>query len=108
MGANGKPQKYHAIPTTVDGIRFASKREAKRYALLKLLAQAGEISELRLQPSFPLRVNGELVCTYVADFQYVNKSGVCIIEDSKGMRTSVYKIKRKLMRACYGIEIQEV
>jgi dsDNA-binding SOS-regulon protein len=62
--------KYGAVRTEVDGISFASKKEARRYSELKLLERAGEIADLQLQPRFPLTVNGVRVCTYVADFQY--------------------------------------
>jgi hypothetical protein len=106
--------KYGAVPTVLDGVRFASKREAARYATLKLLERAGEIKELELQPRFPLyvcrRQNGELhkVCDYVADFQYrEGRDGVLVVEDSKGMRTPTYRLKAKMFTAQYGLEIRE-
>lgn len=99
--------KYRSIPTAVDGITFASRAEARRYGHLKLLQQAGAISGLELQPRFPLIVNGVKVCTYVADFRYVDRKRT-IVEDVKGCRTQVYRLKRALMLACYGIEIAEV
>ena len=92
--------KYGAVPTEIDGIRFASKAEAKRYADLRLLERAGEIENLELQPRFPLHVNGKLVCTYVADFQYWDKAkSKSIVEDVKGVETPVFKLKRKLFQA---------
>jgi hypothetical protein len=99
--------KYGNKPTEVDGIRFASKREAARYSELKLLERAGKISALRLQPAFPLDVNGVPVCLYRADFAYV-ENGRHAVEDSKGFRTDVYKIKRALMKAVHGIDVVEV
>lgn len=106
MRAARKDAKYKAVPTHVDGIRFASKAEAQRYSELKLLQKAGLIAGLTLQPRYDLIVNGVKVCTYVADFRYVNP-GV-IVEDVKGIRTPVYQLKKKLMKALYGIEIREV
>ena len=107
--------KYGAQPQMVDGVRFASKREAKRYCELKLLQAIGEVKELDLQPRFPLyvcrRQNAELtkVCDYVADFRYrEGPTGVLVIEDAKGVRTPVYRLKRKMFEAQYGIQIREV
>lgn len=101
--------KYRNIPTMIDGIRFASKREAKRYCDLKLLERAGEISGLKLQPRYPLTVNGLHIATYVADFDYVETSSNRLItEDSKGVRTRDFINKAKLFHALYGREIQLV
>lgn len=103
--------KYHAIPTEVDGHRFASRAEARRYSELRLMEQAGEITALELQPVFPLVVNDTKVGTYIADFRYRTSAGVLVIEDVKGgnaTRTPVYRLKVKLVRALYGVEIQEV
>lgn len=102
-----KRAKYHNTRTTVDGIVFDSKREAERWQELRLMEKAGEITDLRRQVPFALTVNRQLVCHYKADFLYI-RDGKEIVEDAKGLRTREYAIKRKLMRACYGIEIQEV
>lgn len=107
--------KFHAVKTTVDGITFDSKREAKRYCELKLLQTAGEISELNTQPVFRLSVpdatSGGVaeVCKYIGDFRYV-KNGQVVVEDvkSKPTMTPIYRLKKKLMRALHGIEIVEV
>lgn len=99
--------KYRAIPTTVDGIRFASKKEAARYGQLKLMEKAGEISELCTQTKYPLTVGGTTVATYIADFTY-RKQGSTVVEDVKGVLTPVYRLKKKLMLAIWGIKIQEV
>ncbi len=96
--------KYRAIPVELDGIRFASKKEAKRYSELKLLERAKQISGLTLQPKFPLVVNGHKVCSYIGDFMYQN--GKLIVEDTKGYRTDAYRIKRKLFIALYGDKIE--
>jgi hypothetical protein len=101
--------KYGAIPTTVDNIRFASRAEASRYSELRLLEKAGQIVALTVQPRWPLTVNGYKVGTYVGDFAYSDVvSGRFCVEDVKGVRTPVYKLKSKLMRACHGIVIQEI
>jgi hypothetical protein len=99
--------KYGAIRTEVDNITFASKSEARRYAELKIMLAAGEIDDLELQPQYPIIVNGVKVCTYVADFRYIDRGGI-VVEDTKGVRTAVYRLKAKLLYACYGITVQEV
>jgi len=99
--------KYHAKRTEVDGIKFASRKEANRYQELCLLEKAGEISHLILQPVWKLVVNEMLICKYIADFQYCTEAGDVITEDCKGVLTPVYRLKKKLMKAVYGIEILE-
>lgn len=100
--------KFHAKKTNVDGVVFDSAREARRYGELKLLQRAKQIDDLTLQPSFPLRVNGQLVCVYRADFSY-NERGKRVVEDSKGFKTRDYIIKRKLFLALNaGIDHREV
>ena len=101
-----RKNKYGACPTTVDGRRFASKKEAGRYSQLALLETAGKISGLRTQVRYRLEVNGLLICTYVADFVY-HEAGAEVVEDAKGKRTGEYKLKAKLMQACRGITIRE-
>lgn len=92
----------------IDNIRFASKREGKRYSELKLLERAGQIRNLELQPKFPLKINGSLICTYVGDFLYF-EDNKRVIEDSKGFKTKEYIIKRKLLLALYpGMDHREV
>lgn len=103
-----KRHKYNAKRTTIDGVTFASMAEAKRFSELKLLERAGEITNLTLQPKYPIVVNGEKICTYIADFAYLDLHGKMHTEDKKGFRTALYSIKKKLVRACHGIEIEEV
>lgn len=105
-----KASKYRNIKT--DG--FASKKEAKRYQELLLLEKAEDISGLRTQVKYPLVVNDQLICTYIADFVYdewssMSKYAVCkrVVEDCKGFRTPVYKLKKKLMDAIHHIVIKE-
>ena len=102
--------KYKAIRTEIDGIWFASKKEAKRYQQLLLLEQAGEITHLELQPIYPIIYKGEKICRYQADFRYFDtKKRMRVLEDVKGMKTPVYRLKKKLVEAFYpGTKITEV
>lgn len=93
---------------TVDGILFHSRKEAKRYVELKLLEKAGTIKNLRLQPKWPLLVNGHLIGNYVADFTYRETTGELVIEDVKGVRTAMYRWKKKHFEAYYGMKITEI
>ena len=100
--------KYRAKPTIVDGIRFMSAKEARRYCELKLLVKAGKISDLKLQPRIRCVVNGEKVCDVVCDFFYIDRETFKeIYEDCKGMRLPMFKLKKRLAKACAGIEILE-
>lgn len=108
--------KYNSRKTTVDGITFDSKKEARRYLVLKKMEQDGEIKNLRLQvpvelvPSFEIVVDGKKrkrrPITYVADFVYY-KGNEKVIEDVKGLRTPVYKIKKKLFEYKFKTTIKE-
>lgn len=98
--------KYKAIKTIIDGIKFDSKKEGARYMQLKLMEKAGAISELSLQPKFDLMVNGTKCGFYKADFRYI-ENGKTVIEDVKGMKTPVYNLKKKLIKAIYDIDIFE-
>lgn len=108
--------KYKAIKTKVGREVFDSKKEANRYKQLLILQQAGKISDLQrqrrilLQDSFT-NANGEHVrpIYYIADFVYIdNETQKTIVEDVKGMRTDVYKLKKKLFEKKYNIAIKEV
>lgn len=98
--------KYGAVKTQVDGITFASKKEARRYTELKLLERAGQIRNLELQPRFDFIINGVNCGFYKADFRYF-EGQKRIVEDCKGMRTPIYALKSKLVRALYNVEILE-
>ena len=102
--------KYRAQPTTIDGIRFASKAEGRRYCELVLLQKAGRISELKLQPRYPLNSEGGgKIATYVADFEYVDSfDGKVATEDVKGVVTATFRLKQKLFEAQYGRKIRIV
>jgi predicted nuclease of restriction endonuclease-like RecB superfamily len=107
-----KPHKYGAKACVVDNIHFPSRREANRYAELKLLLRAGNISNLEIDAQTPIvyeiEVNGIHVTNYRPDFRYYdNDSRRMVICDAKGFRTDVYRLKKKLVRACFGIVIEE-
>lgn len=120
--------KYQAIKTCVGGIEFDSRKEARRYQELLLLERAGVISSLRRQVKYILipsqyetleryGKNGQRLkdgqkliekeCAYIADFVYI-ENGNEIVEDTKGVKTKDYIIKRKLLLWVHGIRIKEV
>lgn len=108
-GAQKKSKsKYNAIKCTIDGITFDSKLEAKHYMTLRNLVRSGEISQLQTQVDYPLEVNGVHIANYKADFVYVNKDGDTLVEDTKGFLTKEYRLKKKLVKAIYGVDIIEV
>ena len=100
--ASPKPSKYKNVRTN----GFDSKKEAARYQELVLLEKAGEIQALETQVGYPLRVKDVLIGHYVADYVYW-QNGDWVVEDCKGVKTPIYRIKCKLMKAIYGIEIKE-
>ena len=124
--------KYGNRKVVVDGVTFDSKREAKRYQELKLLEKCGAIRDLQRQVTFELipaqreestrvytkgrkkgqPIEGKIIekaVTYKADFTYIDAAtGKMVVEDSKGMRTRDYILKRKMLLYFHGIKIQEV
>jgi hypothetical protein len=104
--------KYRAKRCEIGGYSFASQMEGRRYLELKMLERAGKIWSLELQPKFPLVVMGKKVCTYIADFRYVepasNGEPCEVVEDVKGVRTQAYIIKKRLFEILYGMPIREV
>ena len=108
-----KPNKFKAIKTVVDGIKFDSKREAKRWGELRLLEMDGQIAKLNRQVRFDLIVNGVKVGRLTVDFTYVENRKL-VAEDSKGFRKQtdtnyqLFKLKAALVKAIYGIEVKEV
>ena len=106
-----KTTKYRNRKTTYKGIEFDSQKEKNRYQELLLLERAGEIRRIELQPRYDLVVNGHKLGFYRGDFRYEEvATGAVIIEDVKSpaTKTAVYQLKKKLVRALYGIEIREV
>lgn len=90
-----------------EAIRFPSKLEARRFAVLSGEQRSGKISGLELQPKFPIEIGGVKICKYVADFAYL-RDGKRVVEDAKGTPTPVFKLKLKLVAAIYGIEVEIV
>jgi Protein of unknown function (DUF1064) len=105
--ANSRRHKYGAKPVTIDGIRFASTKEGNRYAELILLNRGGHIRQLELQPEFEHLVDGKLMFTYRADFAYF-EGEKRVVEDVKGFKTPVYRLKKKIIEHAYHIEIREI
>jgi hypothetical protein len=128
-----RPRKYRNVPTVVDGIRFDSKAEARRYSELRMLEKCGAVRNIIRQPSFTLCADqdpdhakpiGELgtniVGIYRGDFQYEMRPGSdrhhggpnagwrTVVEDVKGIDTPMSKWKRKHVKAQYGIDVQLV
>ena len=105
-----KESKYHNKKVTVDGITFDSKREAARWQELRSMERAGEITGLVRQVKIELIPKTKLyrACYYIPDFAYFDKrEGKTVYEDSKGMKTKEYLLKRKLLYWRHGIEIKE-
>lgn len=109
IGQAGRGNKFHAVRTEVEGIIFDSKAEARRYQELRLLERDGQIRNLQCQPKYEFIVNGVKVASYRPDFRY-EQNGRVIHEDvkSKATKTRDYRIRKKLMMACYGLEVVEV
>lgn len=104
-----KPRnKFKNIKVEIDGHKFDSKGEAKYYGKKKIQLLSGELVSLELQVKYPLVVNGVNIGFYKADFRETWKSGRVDVVDFKGLRTPVYMLKKKLMKALYGISIKEV
>ena len=105
--------KYHAKKVTVDGIEFDSRREANRFAELKLMERAGMITDLKRQEEFELipKCGKERPAKYHADFSYIDTTtGEKVVEDvkSRATKTKDYILRRKLMNWRHGIQIREV
>ncbi len=115
-GGKKKRGKYGAQKvTTADGETYDSKKEYRRGQQLKELASAGKIKSLHRQVKYELipaqrDKDGKLIersCSYVADFVYKDENDNVIVEDTKGLKTAEYIIKRKLMLYKYGIRVVE-
>ena len=101
--------KYGNRKTMAGGILFDSKKEAEHYLWLLSEEQAERIYCLELQPKFPLVVEGVKIADYYADFRYCDaETHRQHVVDVKGVRTPVYRLKKKLVRALYGVEVEEV
>lgn len=109
--------KYGAKKVTYDCKTFDSQKEAQRYAELRLLERGKAIKDLKWQVMFQLLPaqkddSGKLIerpVDYIADFVYTDcRTGKQVIEDTKGMKTREYILKRKMMLYFHGIRIKEV
>lgn len=103
--------KYNNKQTREDNITFDSLKELRRYRELKLLLKAGRIQDLEVHRRFLIEVKGQLICRYEADFTYFKGRDMptyeFVVEDCKGVKTPLYKLKKKLMKAVLGIDILE-
>ena len=104
-----KSLKYKAKKVKLDGYNFDSQAEAKHYwHTLKPQLERGEISHLEVHPSYTIEIDGVKICKYMADFRYFSGRSR-IVEDVKGFKTPVYRLKKKLVEAMYpGTKILEI
>lgn len=108
-----KKNRFNVSPVeerTLGGVVFASKKEMKRYAELRLLERAGEIQGLELQPEFRVSINDQHYCTYTADFAYTEK-GERVIEELKSTGTAkdaAYRLRKKAAELFYGIKVKVI
>jgi len=106
----GKYNKYNAKKTEFMGFKFDSKWEAERYGQLSSMSLAGIVKDLQRQIKYDIVINDQKICRYIADFVYilVNEDGSeeKIVEDAKGVQTTDFIIKKKLMKAIYNINIK--
>lgn len=101
--------KYHNHKTVCQGITFDSRKEANRYQELLLMERAGLICNIELQPRYDLIVNAHKLGFYKGDFRYEKiDTGEIVVEDVKGMKTPLYQLKKKLIKALYDVDIVEV
>lgn len=127
LGSSGSGKKYGNAKAEVDGLQFDSRKEARRYIELKMLQEAGAIKDLERQRRFELIPTqrepdtvgprggikpGKVIehaVVYIADFVYTDtETGEMVVEDTKGVRTKEYVIKRKILLQKFGIRIREI
>ncbi len=109
LKGGGRVRKYRNQITYIGEERFDSKKEARRFVELTLLQRAGAISGLERQVPYTFTANEVKICKYLADFTYIDtKSGKLVVEDVKGHATPVYRLKKQLMLAFYGIAVVEI
>jgi hypothetical protein len=114
---NKATNKFNAQKAEVDGITFDSKHEAERYRALRLEEKAGAIAELKIHAPLQVEINGEHVFTYLCDFIYLRRGGTrscpgLVYEDAKGYRKGsayqLFRLKKAVIKAALGIDIDEV
>lgn len=102
-----RKQKYNSIKTVIDGITFDSRKESRRYLELKEQVKSGLVDSFELQPKYELqesfKKDGKTIRAihYIADFEIFYHDGTIVVEDSKGIETPVFKLKRKLWEYKY-------
>jgi hypothetical protein len=104
--------KYNSVISYVDGKKFHSLKEARRYSELLLAVRGGVIKDLQTQVKYSLDINDVHICNYIADMVYqVVETNEMIVEYVKGYKKgsayAMFSVKKKLMLACHGIEILE-
>lgn len=108
-----RSNKYNAKPQVVDGINFDSKREARRWIELQIMARTGAVTDLERQVTFILapsvRIAGEKrarpALRFKADFRYIYH-GATIVEDAKGYSDTAFRIRQHLMKSVHGIDVR--
>lgn len=101
--------KFNAVRQVFEGLRFDSKKELECWQYLKARLRAGEITLLERQVKFELFAHSTTgpvkVCTYIADFRF-REGDRTVVADAKGVKTALFNLKSKLMKACHGIEVE--
>ena len=100
-----KTNKYNNRVIFIDGIRFPSQLEGNRYLQLKMMVKGKMVKSFDRQVVYKLDINGVHICKYIADFVITWEDGTLTVEDTKGVETPDFKIKKKLMLAILGIEV---
>ena len=100
-----RKNKYNAKKVHAFGKKFDSQGEYKRALFLMDCEKQGLIQNLEYQIPYKIVINDVKVCSYIADFRYMY-NGKVVVEDFKGMVTPIFKLKAKLIKACYDIDIK--
>ena len=107
-----KSNKFGAIKTEYKGRIYDSKKEAKRAFELDAMIRAGEVTKVEYQPKYELVVNGTKVSNYFGDFRVYYPDGRVEVEDVKGLKRGasyqIFRLKKKLVKAIFGIDIIEI
>ena len=96
--------KYNNVKKEVDGKKFDSTKESKRYLELKSMVERGEISELHEQVKFTFAHNGVKICSYIADFTY-NKDGKEVQEFLRSTQQRIKELKEQLQEIDNVMEV---
>lgn len=106
--STAKPRKYRNQPVDAEGVHFDSNKESLRFLELKILERHGKIQSLEIHPKYIFELNGVRIGSYKPDFRYV-ESGELVVEDCKSAptKTQAYRLRKRMMRAFFGITILE-